>query len=188
MTTCRDVVLEWLDALEEDVSDLGSTKVFVAVVGAAGVLLSGGTVVGDLTRTVFPNAGAVQHVNLVHHKAFELAMPAAQAVGATLAPPTVAKRGLRSRLFYLVFAGAFLALSLYEGIGGWFNFHRDRGFRVLGLGHMTHNIPWFVFTLVLVLSFFALALVCAAGLTWRSRTPRWAMSVLERTPLGAYRR
>ena len=92
MTTVRDKLLEWLDATEADLADVGSTKVFVAVIGAAGLLMSGATVFGDLTRTVFPNAGAVQHVNLVHRKANELAAPVAQAEGATLPAPTVATR------------------------------------------------------------------------------------------------
>ncbi|HWC36960.1 MAG TPA: hypothetical protein VG476_00455, partial [Acidimicrobiales bacterium] len=187
MTTFRDKLLEWLDATEADVADVGSTKVFVAVIGAAGLLMSGATVFGDLTRTVFPNAGAVQHVNLVHRKANELAAPVAQAEGATLPPPTVAKRTLRSRLFYLVFAAGFLALTLYEGIAGWFNWHRDTGFHVLGFGHFTNNIPWFAFFLFVAVCAVVLGLVCLAGLIWRTHTPRWAMSVIERTPLGVYR-
>jgi hypothetical protein len=181
-----DTLLYWLDAIEEDVGDANSMNVFVAAIGAVGVTMSGATVLGDMTRKVFPHAGAVQHVNLVHRRAFDLAAPVILAVGTTLPERAIALRRARSRRLYLIVGIVALAFSLYQGIGGWFNWHRDSGYRVPFIGHVTHNIPMALLTLTLAITGFVIAVVCAVAMVRRDRSPRWVMYFVERTPLGLY--
>jgi hypothetical protein len=187
MRTTGSMVSDWVVDLEDDVGNPDSTKIFVGAVAGIGILLSAATALGDATRKVFPNAGRVERANLVHQRAYALAGPVGEAVGVALAKPAPALRGLRSRSFYFLVGTLALAFSLYVGIGGTFNYLRNGGFRVLGLGHFRHNIPIYSVTMLLSVSAFAVAVVCAVAIFARVRTPRFAAYVIEHTPLGVYR-
>ena len=79
-----------------------------------------------------------------------------------------------------------LTFSLYEGIGGTFNYMRNGGFRVIGLGHLRHNIPVYSITMLLSVTAFVVAVVCASALLARRHLPRFATATIARTPLGVY--
>jgi hypothetical protein len=102
-------------------------------------------------------------------------------------PKPVPIRRLRSRWFYFVTGAIALTFSLYVGIGSTFNYLRNSGFNVLGLGHFRHNIPIFSINMLLSVAAFYIAVVCAVAIFARSRTPRFSSAVIEHTPLGVYR-
>ncbi len=187
MRTFRSTISDWIADLEDDVGGTDSTKVFVGAIAVVGIFFTGATALGDVTRKVFPSAGCVQRANTVRKRSYALAAPVAGAVGVELAKPRRVVRGLRSRWFYFVVGSLALAFSLEEGIGGTFNYLRNSGFRVLGLGHFRHSIPIYSITMLLSVSAFVVAVVCVVAMVWRRHTPRFAAYTIERTPLGVYR-
>jgi hypothetical protein len=186
MTTLHSAMSGWVADLEDDVAGTDSTKVYVAAVAVIGVAFTGATALGDVTRKVFPRAGCAQREDTVRKRSYLLAAPVAKVIGVEL-PKPVPARGLRSRWFYFLVGSLALAFSLEEGIGGTFNFLRKGGFRILGLGRFHHNIPIYALTMMLSVSAFAIAVVCAIAMFARRRTPRFSAYVIERSPLGAYR-
>jgi hypothetical protein len=186
MKPIRSSLSDWIADLEDDVGGTESTKIFVGAVAGIGVLFTGASALGDLTRKVFPNAGRAQRAATVRKRSYALAGPVATVVGATLPKPAPIRR-LRSRWFYFVAGAIALTFSLYVGIGGTFNYLRNSGFHVLGLGHFRHNIPIYSINMLLSTAAFSIAVVCAVAIFARSRTPRYVSSVIEHTALGVYR-
>ncbi|MGQ0804159.1 MAG: hypothetical protein ACT4PI_09895 [Actinomycetota bacterium] len=152
-------------------------RIFVPSIMGAGIVVSVAILLGDLGRSLAPNAAKARRRAVVRRRALALVAPIATAIGAPPPAVPVARRRLRRRGFYAVLFAVSTGLSVYVALGSTFNFRRRGGY--------LEGVIWVE---ALALSFSAVCLaVGVVALTVALRyplVPKWVRPLIDRTPLG----
>ncbi|MGH2753157.1 MAG: hypothetical protein ACRDLB_01875 [Actinomycetota bacterium] len=167
----------WLSDLEDDLDDNGQTLVFVPSIMGAGILVSLGILVGDAFRRLMPGTGAARRSKSVRRRVLGLVTPLATTLD--LDPPTmpVPRRRLRTRRFYAALFVVAVTLALYVAIGSTANYLRSYG--------PFSGVAWMeILAMASSILFLATGVVGLSIAIGYPSVPRWARSLIDRTPLG----
>jgi len=169
--------LSWTADLEDDLGEERSARVFVPSIMGAGILASLAIMLLDGVRALNPRTAPGRRRALVRRRATRMVTPVAAAIGASLPPAPALRRRLRRRRTYAALFAVSTTTSIYVAIGSTANFLRPGGY--------LEGVVWMQLLASLAsLLFLGIGVVALALVLRYPRGPRWALAMVDHSPLG----